>query len=303
MSNYNAYSLLSGLKKLNQIKPDSNWANKNKEQLLSYFSNNFSAQPSGPAFHFLKLQPVLATFIILGVILTTGIGTIYAAKNSLPGQPLYAVKKLTEKVRLAVTINPADKNILRADLLNTRAEEAKILARRVRDNADDQAAKNLVAVVADMKSSIHTLRQEILIQNQSNTTNQTEPIPTTSSDQDIGQENGSLPVQDGKQIASLILSQDVEKSLAETKELLAKKDLSTALTKTTEVDQKLTLSPQTIEPKTENTSSPESASPVNTKPVLKKNANVNIKPVQPTQDFIAPIIYESPVQTGLIREK
>ncbi|MDD2646382.1 MAG: DUF5667 domain-containing protein [Patescibacteria group bacterium] len=221
----NNYSLLTGLKKLNHKKPDHLWADSNKQHLLTYLSENTGAQSSGPVFYF-NLRPAIATFVLLGVVCFTGVSTIFAAKNSLPGQPLYTVKRLTEQVRLAMTTNQNQKNVLRAELITTRVEEVKVLARQIQGGADGNAEKNLVAAVTNIKSDISTLKNEL---------NANSPV-----DDNVKQvEQGSLPIQDGKTMAGLILSSDVQKSLDETKASLVKKDLNTALTKAGEITDKI----------------------------------------------------------------
>lgn len=295
------------------IKPDPLWAKENKANLMAYHQQLFPSRAKGLDFYYLKLKPVLATFVILGVILTGSVGTIYAAKNSLPGQPLYLVKRLTEKVRLVAAFNKTDKNILRAELLNNRVKEAKVLALRLKEISDSdikavETEKNLVSIAKDIKSEINVLQKEIVSQAPA------ELVP------DVTFDEGSLPIQDGKQVAEIILSEDLKKSLEETKELLAKKDLSTALTKTIEASKKLTVTEATstpemiesapIESEIINSAPTESVptTPVAPKTILKKNpgsiGSLPIKKIQqPEEDFKIIPIREGEISTGLIREK
>jgi hypothetical protein len=307
----NNYSLLTGLKKLNNKKPDHLWAQSSKQRMLTYLAENSGAQSNGPVFYF-NFRPAIAIFVLLGVICLTGVGTIFAAKNSLPGQPLYAVKRLTEQVRLVAMISQNQKNVLRAELLTTRVDEVEVLAYKVQSGVDGNSEKNLVNAVANIRLDINNFKNEL---------NGANPI----SDNIKQVEQGSLPVQDGKTMADLILSPDVQKSLNETKDLLAKQDLTTALTKAGEITDKLNTNASN-EQATDTTNNNASTnnnnststdavvgSPTTTPAITPALTLPVAKPVEkipdtstqiaPSQDFKTDIIKEDTVNSGLIREK
>lgn len=290
----NKHSLITGLKQLKNIKSDPLWAEESKSQLLAHFAQISPAQTQGLNFY-LKFKPVFATLIVLGVILGGSWGTLYAARNSLPGQPLYQIKRLAEKAHLAVVFNQTDKNVLRANLLNTRIQEARVFAQRVREGSDSQAEEKLISMSNDIKSDIDFLQKEIISQSE------TEPASEMTFDE------GSLPIQDGKKMAEIVLSEDLKKSLAETKESLVKDDLSTALAKTIEVNKQLTT--------VEATSTPAAVEPISTvkepipsepKVILKKAPGsvgaLPSKQIEQAEDFKISPIRESEIKTGLIRE-
>lgn len=90
-----------------------------------------AARRSFLSFH---LQPllrrsglVIALVAVLVVSLLGG-GTIAASANSLPGDALYAVKRLTEEVQLALTVDSEAKARLVQRLDERRREEAKAIA-------------------------------------------------------------------------------------------------------------------------------------------------------------------------------
>jgi len=287
------YTLLKGLKNLNHRQPDATWTKANKQVLLSYFNNNFSSTHNHSFGFSLMLRPVVATFIILGIVLAGGVGTIYAAKNTVPGQHLYAVKIFTERVRLAMTTNLAQKNVLRAELLNSRMTEALVLAHRVNDRGDLEAGKNLVAAVHNIKSEIGVLQKGIHDQAKSATNDNADNLaaaPVATADQ------GALPVEDGKKAAEIILSPDVQKSLLETQELLAKKDLTNALVKTEEASAQLDL--------TSNTSTaPTTPANSNTNDTTSTDSNIKKPADPPAKDFTAPIIQDNSSTTDLTQNK
>ncbi len=65
----------------------------------------------------------VAILVLAFVVLTTGVGSVYAAQSSLPGDVLYPVKIGAEKVQIAVTINPEDKAYLHLKLAQRRIDE------------------------------------------------------------------------------------------------------------------------------------------------------------------------------------
>jgi hypothetical protein len=65
----------------------------------------------------------VAVVSVVIVILLAGSGTVAASANSLPDQPLYAVKLATENVRLALTTSALGKAGLYAEFADTRVDE------------------------------------------------------------------------------------------------------------------------------------------------------------------------------------
>lgn len=78
---------LSQLKKLKQVKPSSDWTASARDQILDqYPSESLFLR----VFHF---KPALAAMVGILVL----VGVFGFAQNSLPGQPLYVIKRITEK--------------------------------------------------------------------------------------------------------------------------------------------------------------------------------------------------------------
>lgn len=280
------------IKQYQSIRPDFNWQQASKSHLLDEMANVLPVKQ--PGYFYFKFKPVFATLIVLGVILGGSWGTLYAAKNSLPGQPLYSIKRLAEKAHLAVVFNQTDKNVLRANLLNTRIQEAQVFAQRVRDGSDSQAEEKLISMSNDIKSDIDFLQKEIISQSE------------TESASEMTFDEGSLPIQDGKKMAEIIFSEDLKKSLAETKESLVKDDLSTALAKTIKVNKQLTTVEATSTPAAvEPVSTVEEPIPSEPKVILKKapgSVGALPKQIKQAEDFKISPIRESEIKTGLIRE-
>jgi hypothetical protein len=85
--------------------------------------------PRGRRFSFpLMLRPALAAAAIFVLVLA---GATSAAASSLPGDPLYGVKRATEDVRLALTFDDVARTQLLSELTDRRLEElAEIVKRR-----------------------------------------------------------------------------------------------------------------------------------------------------------------------------
>lgn len=90
--------------------------------------------------------PVTAVFAVL----VAGTGTVFAASNSLPDQPLYSVKLLTENARLALTNSPAGKAELYAQFADTRVNEIVKMADEGKvaplEKATERMNSNLAAI-------------------------------------------------------------------------------------------------------------------------------------------------------------
>lgn len=103
---------------------------------------------------FFSWQPRWATVVAtaLAVFLLGGGGTVAAASNSLPDEPLYPVKLASEQVRLALTPSPIGKADLYLKLTDERVAEITAMAERGRtkhvEEATERLNEHLVAVVA-----------------------------------------------------------------------------------------------------------------------------------------------------------
>jgi hypothetical protein len=288
--------------------------------MLSHFDQSFPAARGFSFYDITSLKPAVATLIIFGLLLTTSVGTIFASQNTLPGQKLYTVKRLTENIRLIFAFDKTEKNVLRAELLSARVEEARVLARRVQAAPDFKTEQNLATAVKDIKNGVDVLQKEILSQSSA-----PEPVKF-----DITADEGSLPVQDGKKMAQMILSEGLQKTLEETKDSLAKKDLTSALAKTIEVNEKLTGQEANLGTENNKLSAPalptapfeqkaaQTVNPIESKakgpasPVLSDDkqsgesgsiGSISVPPAQKSDDFKISPTRDSDIKTDIIRER
>jgi hypothetical protein len=72
------------------------------------------------------LQPlfkILAGVLLAVIFLVVGSASVYAAQNSLPGEPLYAVKTLVEDIQLSLVTSPQTRLELTLNYSNRRMDE------------------------------------------------------------------------------------------------------------------------------------------------------------------------------------
>lgn len=107
--------ILSNLKALKEIKPDKMWILETKKEILG----------EKPFILPFFLKPAYLSLLLIFLIL----GLFGFSKNSLPGEPLFLVKKATEKAQEAVL--PQEEKInYSLELAQKRLNELKILAEK-----------------------------------------------------------------------------------------------------------------------------------------------------------------------------
>ena len=100
------------------------------------------------------LRPALAAAAILVLVLA---GATSAAASSLPGDPLYAVKRISEDVRLALTFDPVARTQLLSELTDRRLEELAEIAKH-RPASAPTATQEYADAVNDFANALDELR-------------------------------------------------------------------------------------------------------------------------------------------------
>jgi len=228
-----------------QIKPDAVWSQQNRAKLADiYQAEGAEAQRRSADFSFeqnysflnliqnlkSKIQNFSPVPVIIGlvfVIFITGLGLVSASRNSLPGDFLYSIKRASEQTKMAMTVDKSKRAVLRAEILDHRLGEAKIL--------EETNSPLLKTAAQDFQNELSNFKNDV-------------NILASKSD---------LPIEDKKEIIPYIgNAEEVKKVLAETKELLSQKNLEVALENITYLENISTTS--TI-PTTSPTSTEESA--------------------------------------------
>jgi len=144
------------LKALQSIEPDQAWATAKKEDLLeriSAFSSENDVFLNACDIYAEKKRFTLGSFFpsrlavsmtSIALILTSGILTVGASQSSLPGDPLYSVKKAGEKVKLAVA-SEQDKPKIEIEQAGKRLEELEKISQKTSDASQHQKVEQLVA--------------------------------------------------------------------------------------------------------------------------------------------------------------
>jgi len=127
--------LIGKLRELRQIRPSKDWVVLTKNRILGQ-EEKIELTP----FSFWK--PALATVTAFGILF----GIFAFAQNSLPGQPLYLIKRITEKAQ-AVFVSETEKPQASLELANKRLEE---LTKIVETNQ----VKNLAPAINEFQASV-----------------------------------------------------------------------------------------------------------------------------------------------------
>ncbi len=101
------------------------------------------------------LRPALAAAAILVLV---SVGATSAAASSIPGDPLYAVKRAAEDVRLALTFDDVARTQLLSELTDRRLEELAEIA-KLRPSSAPTATQEYADAVTNFANALDALRQ------------------------------------------------------------------------------------------------------------------------------------------------
>lgn len=130
--------LISRVRTLRQIKPRKDWVSLTKKEILG-------EAPSFTFFSYFKpaFAGLIAIFILFGVF---GFGLV---KDSLPGDPLYLIKKIAHKSQ-AVFVSEEEKPAFQLKLANERLEDLT-----------KAQAKNLAPTIFEFQASISAAAKDL----------------------------------------------------------------------------------------------------------------------------------------------
>jgi len=110
--------LVKKIQELKKIKPRKDWVVLTKSQILGEADRGWASISFFPFW-----KPALATVSALGILF----GLFVFSQNSLPGDILYSIKKITEKSQ-AVFVSETERPQLNLELANKRLEELTKIA-------------------------------------------------------------------------------------------------------------------------------------------------------------------------------
>lgn len=137
--------LICKIKELRELKPNKDWANFTKTRIIGEEPKKdlVSILEFFPRLIYRYNKPAFAVLIVFGFI--TGAFTF--AQSSLPGDPVYILKKITEKSRLALA-SPQDLPTVQLELVNNRLEELAEIAKT------NQQAEKLAPAVQEFRANV-----------------------------------------------------------------------------------------------------------------------------------------------------
>ncbi len=146
------------LSSLSKIQPSSHFKQATRKRLLH---PDASTDPChAPLVQVLRLAPLrfgVSHLTFAGIVLLAGLGIFVLSASSVPGNPLYVVKRGTEVIQLALagdTASQADAHIFLAE---RRLKEAEILARNGNLDLAEQAASEYGR---ELSSALETYRSQ-----------------------------------------------------------------------------------------------------------------------------------------------
>lgn len=145
--------LISKIKTLKKIEPNENWLVSTREKL----DFEIDEKPA-VLVNFFKFSKLAGFFVSLLIIIVGPLVAIKAAEDSVPGDMLYAVKRLTEGAQ--VKIPGADRVNLQTEFAGRRLEELhkvnlnKLLSKNEKSKNTQEAIEGLKNNLAQLNSQI-----------------------------------------------------------------------------------------------------------------------------------------------------
>lgn len=128
----NEKELIKKLNSMKDFKADDSWKKNNRQVLLSQISNSISEEKNWcqkietklrlPVWKLVS-QPAMVVLLICAVVLSGGIFSLQAAKDTKPGDSLYIAKIVSEKAQIAFTFDDKKKAQLNLRFASNRARE------------------------------------------------------------------------------------------------------------------------------------------------------------------------------------
>jgi len=151
--------LIGKIRELRQIKPKKDWAFLVKKEILG-------EEPKlkwSSILDIFSYKPVLAGAVTVSFLILFSF--FISSQNSLPGDLLYPVKKITEKAQ-AVFVSGEEKQMVQLELANKRLEELSKITQKNQVEKLAPAIKEYQASVSEAAKNIKKITKEIIQQNQ-----------------------------------------------------------------------------------------------------------------------------------------
>ncbi len=164
-------NIIQNLKKIKSLesvgKPDALWLAENRRILMMQINpQNKKTEYNVYQYYYefvlssLRqqiLRPALMAMLVVGAYFGYT-ATIMSAKASLPGETLYPIKVLTEKVQLATTVSDESKVKLKMTFVSRRGDELQQLAKKT-INEPQNKEKNTEAIASTVKKITEEVKE------------------------------------------------------------------------------------------------------------------------------------------------
>lgn len=165
-------ALIKNLKKVKNLesvgRPGGAWVAENRDILMSQINPQRKEAEYKPTQYYLDyfsslmrqnvLRPALMAVLVVGAYFGYSAVTL-AAKASLPGEYLYPIKVLSEKIQLATTVGDESKVKLTMSFVSRRGDELQQLARK--PDTDQAKAENISTAVNKITADVANVQKSI----------------------------------------------------------------------------------------------------------------------------------------------
>jgi len=237
---------LKAIKNLEAVgRPEASWVAANRELLMSQInpqSKSIESQPAKYYYQFFSevfqqkfLRPALMAVLVFGAYFGYSALTL-TAKASLPGEAMYPIKVLGEKIQLAATFSDEGQVKLKMDFISRRGDELQQIARI--PEAPEVKSVKISATVKQITQDVKNVQTQIdkmAIGASASTLINTAKVvddKTLKVEKDLVDVHTSLSTEVKKEVAK-----DVKEAIAQT-EVTGTKALSVMVTKSEEKEVK-----------------------------------------------------------------
>ncbi len=161
--------LIKKLKGLKRFKAGTEWKKSNRDFLMSEIENTIPAENEKWALELSKVvfpwkvmklaaRPVMALTTVAALVLGSGL-SVSASERSLPGDPLYGLKIVSEKVQVALTFDKKESAKIHVELAGKRINEVK----KIKENSDSaqNKIKKINVAMDGFKKEISTVQNKL----------------------------------------------------------------------------------------------------------------------------------------------
>ncbi|HYC79736.1 MAG TPA: DUF5667 domain-containing protein [Candidatus Binatia bacterium] len=157
----NLVSILSNIPKANIPKPNLLRA---KNKVLDRISLPNETASDNAFFRFIPRFVRLTGGIVGGfmIVLSMTIGTAVAALESVPGQPIYPLKKIVENVQLKLATSEEQKTNLQIKFANNRLDELETILQKQKEGkiSGEQVTKVVANTVKDLEKTTQAVTEQ-----------------------------------------------------------------------------------------------------------------------------------------------